>query len=131
MFTTTKLVNHRVLVSGTDTAGTQGSTVVDSSQWDEIQMHTSFNEAQLAFDDAVEEFFAPITEATEALAASTEVSEDDLNVWVVKPGADAVPGTQGVAYSLTQDSKILRLIEEGNTDRLIWVDGDLEILAHA
>ena len=48
-FTTTALVGNRVLVRGTDFLGTEGSTVLDSSQWVELNRHKQHKSATKEF----------------------------------------------------------------------------------
>lgn len=126
-FSTINLTNDRVLVKGTDVHGTTGETVLDGSQWAEVKAHSQHLDAHEAFDSAVEEFFRPLTEASEALAKP--VTKVDPNATVVlQEEVEPTAGTQGIVVSLTRESQILRLIEGGNTDRLIWVGDDLEIV---
>jgi uncharacterized protein (DUF924 family) len=128
-FNTKQLVNNRVLVEGTDVSGTEGQTVIDGTQWAEVQSRKDFNHATEAFDKAVEEFFAPLAEAAEQANKALERPEDSLGYIVLEEQVEGTPANAGQLVKLTKDSQILRLIEEGNSDRLVWVEGDLEILA--
>jgi hypothetical protein len=129
-FTTTTLVNERVLVSGTDQFGAEGKTVLNSAEWTEVNKRKDFDQAKSAFDAAVEEFFAPLTDAADALNnAVAPKPTDSMSYVVLTEGNPGTPATQEVLVKLSRDSVILRLIESGNYDRLVWVDGELEVLA--
>lgn len=131
-FSVTTLSGHRALVRGTDNHGTTDETVLDTTQWDEIKSHFAGDSALADFDAAVEEFFAPLTEAKEAFEAAVKARETDpLAELVVHEPIEATAGHAGLSYTLTKDSQVLRLIEEGQADRLLWVKGSLEITAEA
>jgi hypothetical protein len=134
-FNTAQLVNDQVLVSGTDVSGNEGQVVVNGSQWAELNRRQDFDKAQKDFDQAVDDFFAPLLEAGEKAEAALNAQrpEDPIGFVVLDEGKDATPGTPRKVVTLTKDSQILRLIEDGHDDRLVWVrTGDhvsLEILA--
>jgi hypothetical protein len=129
-FTTTALVDNRVLVQGTDFLGVDGKTVLDSSQWLEVNKATHFKEATNEFDAAVKEFFAPLTEASDKLEAIQKGDAPDPVTFVVlDEETKAVPGKPAHLVKLTKDSIILRLLEQGASDRLAWVNEELEIIA--
>ena len=129
-FKTTRLANHRVLVKGTDQFGTTNQTVLDSTQWDGIQAKVNQTTAEDQFNAAVEEFYAPLLEKIDAIVAAEEKSiVDDAYVLTVGETVDAVEAVEPTVYRLSQDSAILRLIEEGRSDRLVWVNDTLEIIA--
>lgn len=131
-FTTKKLVGHRTLVQGTDGAGVSGQQVLDSRQWDELNGHGEFDKAAKAFDAAVDEFFAPITKAAEAAEAAAQKPGDDPATYVVvNEGVAATAGEQRVVALLSHDSTVLRLLEEGKHDRLVWVNDSLEVTAES
>jgi hypothetical protein len=124
-----KLVGCRVLVTGTDVAGQSGSTVLNSSQWDEFKADKKYDQAAEAFDTAVEEFFAPLVEAADkAKAALVAVPEDPMSYVVLSEKVDGVEGSERTLIYLEKDSIVLRLLEQGDTDRLVWVGDNLEIL---
>lgn len=126
-FTTQRLTNHRVLVK--DTNGSEvKTTVLDSEQWDEIKRHQQFDVASDAFDEAVKNFFAPLTEAADAAEKAFSMPEDTLGIIVMHEGVEGIEEQPTVVISLTHDSMVLRLIESGDTSRLVWVNDELEIL---
>lgn len=128
-FTTAKLTNERVLVKGTDRFGTEGTTVLDGSEWAEVQRRYSFTEATQNFDATVEEFFAPLFEATDKLDASLKRPGPDPITYVVfDEGVEGTPSRHRDVVRLNQDSVVLRLIEQGNFDRLVWVLDSLEVM---
>jgi len=127
-FTVTRLIGNRALVRGDDVTGNTGETVLDTTQWDEITQHKAVDAATAEFDKAVEEFFAPLTKAAEAVGKKLERPTDAIDYVVLHEGTEAVAGTPAHVVRLTHDSKVLRLIEGGNDQRLVWVMDHLEIL---
>lgn len=130
MFSTNTLVGDRVLVTGTDVFGESGKTIVDASQWNELALRKDVSKATADFDAAVEAFYAPLTEAADKAEVAMKGNRpDDASAYVVITEAtEGVPANAGQTVRLTRDSVILRLIEEQNTDRLVWVDGTIEVL---
>jgi len=128
-FTTSKLTGERVLVRGTDVFGAIGETVLDSSQWSEVNSRKEFSQATDEFDKAVAEFFKPLTEAAEKIGKKMEKQPDAASYVVLSEAQAGVEAKPGQLIKLTNDSICLRLIEQGNTDRLVWVDKKLEVLA--
>ena len=125
------MIGGQALVSGTDKLGNEGKTVVSTTQWDELNARSNFSKATEDFNAAVEEFFAPLTEAAKKAERELDHQKQDPAEYVVltegTEGAEAKPAE---IIQLTRDSIILRLIEEGDTDRLMWVDeSTLGILA--
>lgn len=126
-FSTIKLANDRVVVRGTDIHGTSGETIVNGAQWAEVGARTEFKQATEAFDQAVEDFFAPLTQAIEAVESKVAKPSDSIGYVVFEEAEEGRPHKPGQLIKLTRDSVVLRLIEQGNTDRLIWVNGELEV----
>lgn len=125
------MIGGQALVSGTDKLGNEGKTVVSTTQWDELNARSNFSKATEDFNAAVEEFFAPLTEA--AKKAERELNrqkQDPAEYVVLTEGTEGAEAKPAEIIQLTRDSIILRLIEEGDTDRLMWVDeSTLGILA--
>ena len=122
-FTAQNMLGGQVLVTGTDTTGASGSAIVDSTQWDELKARKTFDASKEAFDTAVEQFFAPLTEAVEAMEqAVARPPHDSLSYVVIHEAVEGVNGQPEEIVELTNDSIILRCIEEGTTDRLLWLD---------
>ena len=129
-FNKTELTQNRILVDGTDRLGFSGRTVLDATQFNEMFQHGKQAEAAAAFDAEIEAFYAPITAAIDAYeSAVAAAEEEDLFEVVVQEGVDATPGQPELRVRLTPDTVILRLIEQGESDRLIWVNDKLEITA--
>lgn len=128
-FTINRLVGSRALIQGTDTTGTTGSVVVDTSQWDEINQHRAYGSATEEFKTAVDEFFAPLLAASEKMNKALVTPTDDLDIIVLKDGVTGVEDEPAHVVELNHDSKLLRLVESGQDDRLVWVNEGLEILA--
>lgn len=128
MFTTLKLTGERVLVKGTDSAGTEGNTVLDASEWNEVTAHRSHADASENFDAEVEKFFAPIMKAAEKFAEAGTKEIDPISYVTIHEGTDSVQGRDAVTIKLSHDSIVLRLLEQGDHDRLVWVNDTLEVL---
>ena len=133
-FKITRLQDDRIIVSGSDIQGHTDQIVVDGTQWLWLQGADKESEAVEAFDKAMEEFYAPLAKATDALHAAKANKVDALNYIVVQEGKAGTPAAEEILVELTHDSKILRLIAEDElAPRLIWITtGDtvsLEILA--
>ena len=125
-FSRTNLTGNRVLVDGTDQFGTINKIVLDATQWNELNAVSACADAHEAYDAAVKKFYAPLVKASEALNdAHNAVRQDD--VWYVE-GTKAVAGVPDQAIQLSHDSTVLRLLENGAEDRLVWVGDALEIL---
>lgn len=127
-FTTSRLVNSRVLVQGEDNFGVKGSVVLSSAQWDEVNSEREFTLAKGEFDKAVEEFFAPITAAAEAMKKTTVKTPDPITFLVLEEGEVGSPTKHPVVIKLDHDSVVLRILESNDHSRLAWVNDGLEIL---
>lgn len=128
-FNTTILAGRRVLVTGSKK---NQQTILDSAEWDSIKAHQAYHLAGEAYDEAVTAFFAPIVEAAEkanAALAESLPKRDDAFVIVLAEGTEGVEEVEPEVIQLGRDAAILRMIEEGNTDRLVWVGDTIEITA--
>ena len=128
-FNTTILAGQRVLVTGSKK---NQQTILDSTEWDSIKAHQAFHLAGDAFDEAVTAFFAPIVEAAEkanAALAESLPKRDDAFVVVLSEGIEGVEEVEPEVVQLGRDAAILRMIESGDTSRLIWVGDTIEITA--
>lgn len=121
-FTAQSMLGNKVLVTGTDKLGNAGTTEVDSTQWDDLKTRKNFDASTEAFDAAVAEFFAPLIEAVEAVEAAATPVHDALEYVVLHEGTEGTEAQPEEVVQLTTDSIILRCIEEGQTDRLVWVN---------
>jgi hypothetical protein len=122
-FSAQSMLGNKALVSGTDKLGNEGKTVVSTTQWDELQARQNFSSATADYDKAVEDFFAPLVEAGEKIKDAAKGKTPDAASYVVlKEAVEGEVSTPAEIVQLSQDSIILRMIEEGNTDRLVWVD---------
>ena len=128
-FTKINLTGERVLVRGQDSTGRDGETVLDGSEWAEVNRRLSLKTATVQFDEAVEQFFAPLMEAVEKLeAAGIKQDTDPMSYVVLEEGNEGEASTERVVHHLSKDSIVLRLLENGGDDRLVWVGDTLEIL---
>lgn len=127
-FTTQRLVNNRMLVRGSDITGGVGECTLDTTQWDEIKATKAFSEAEAEFDAAVEAFFAPLNDAKEKLESVGKVDPDPATFVVLREEVAGQPAQPGLLVKLNHDSVVIRLLEQGNHQRLVWVDNTLEVL---
>lgn len=128
-FTTTALANENFLVEGTDVRGRYGECVIHGGEWFAIKRALGTDTAKEQLDAAIEEFFKPLVEAADAFAAAKAPVVDALSVVVLNEGTTGEPAREREVVHLSRDSQILRAIEEGAADRLLWVDGMLVITA--
>lgn len=119
------------LVEGTDFRGRTGETVIAAPAWVDYKATTEVDTAKAEFDAAIREFYAPVLDATSALREAREQEEygDPLSVILLDEGTPASAGSPRRELHLDPGSKILRAIEEGLTDRLIWVGDELALTA--
>lgn len=128
-FNTTELANNQYLVSGTDYRGVHAETVVDGHEWNAFKREQAVRDAQGAFDSSLREFFAPLLEATEELKSVGQATLDPLLHVVEQEAVAGSAGKERIVRALDRDTVILRAIDGGHYDRLIWVNGDLEVTA--
>ena len=129
VFNITRLAGERALVQGTD----EGETaILDTGEFDRLKGNTALKEAEADFGAKVMEFFAPVVEASEAFEqakkAALTVNDPAFRV-VVQEAIEATAGQAERVHILGRDAAILRLIESGDTSRLLWVNGAIEITA--
>lgn len=127
-FTTTALANGSVLVEGTDVRGVTGQQVLVPTKWVELKRKNEVSTAVAGIDAAIEALVAPITAAVEAANAVIKAPSLDPLAYVVE-GKDVEHqhGSKATLVKLDADSIIVRAIEEGASDRLIWVNGSLAL----
>ena len=130
-FNATRLAGNRMLVTGTD----EGErAILDTTEWDEYKHSIAHKEAEASFDAAVKAFYAPIEEATEAARKALEeahaVFTDPAFNIVLEQGSEGVAPKHEVRLVLSKDAAVLRMIESGDTSRLVWVGSDIEITAY-
>lgn len=130
-FNTTELTQNRVLVEGTDRFGVNDRKVLDATEYNELFAADQHSAAHEAFDAAVREFYAPLTAAVEEFEAAHTAEDDDLFEITVQEEVAPTLGQPEIRRRLGRDTVILRLIEQGEEDRLIWIKGELEITAAA
>ena len=126
-FTVQFLANSRAVVSQGD-----HQQVVHTEQYEDLQKRVAFTKAEAEYDLAVKEFHKPLTEAADKLTAAKDARttvEDDTFIEVLKPAVEGVLSAPAEVINLWQDTVIIRLIEQDKTDRLIWVNDQLEILS--
>ena len=128
-FTTTALANEFFLVEGTDVRGKYGECVIHGGEWLAIKRALGTDTAKEQLDAAIEEFFKPLVEAADAFAAAKAPTMDALSTIVLSEGTTGEPARERKVLFLGQSSQILRAIEEGATNRMLWVGDELVITA--
>ena len=126
-FTYTNLAGDRALV----TDGGKRSTVLYVADWNEAMQKLALNHAAEVFNAEVKEFYSVLTEAEERVNAVRAKAIDPNQFVVINEGVEGEQHVCAEVIDLSYDSQIARLINEGNTDRLVWVGNDrIEILAY-
>ena len=127
-FNLTMLAGNQALITGDKS---KQRCVLDASQWIQIKQHQARIEAEEVFDATVEEFYKPLTEAAGEYESRLGqiVKADPAFEYVLQPGTEGTEKTSREVYYLDNASAILRMIESGNTDRLIWVNDQILITA--
>lgn len=128
-FNTQQLAGHRVLVTGVDNKGENRHAILDSSEWDSLRHDKTEAQAKAEFDRATKAFYAPLTAAADALEKAQLPKLDPAYTYVVTEGEAGTDGVEESIIELDDDSVVLRLLEQGDTTRLIWVGDTIEILA--
>lgn len=129
-FNITQLAGNKVLVDGTDFRGTPGETILDGTGFAQLQEQERLRGAHEEFDASVDEFFAPLLEAAQKLEAKHEVVLDPLTNIVLDEGSEGEVRRSATIVELDTDTAILRAIDSGNTDRLVWVKEQLVLTAY-
>ena len=126
-FTYVNLAGDRALV----TDGGKRSTVLFVADWNEAQRRLTLADATEEFNAEVEEFYSVLTAAAEKVNAVQTKAIDPNQFVVIDEGVEGEQHVCAEVIDLSYDSQIARLINEGNTDRLVWVGNDsIEILAY-
>lgn len=127
-FDLTMLAGGKALVTGSKP---EQHCVLDASQWIQIKQHQARIEAEEVFDATVEEFYKPLTEAAGEYESRLGqiMKADPAFEYVIQPGAEGTEKTSREVYYLDDASAILRMIESGDTSRLIWAGDQILITA--
>ena len=125
-FDLTMLAGGQALVTGSKP---KQHCVLDARQWIQIKQHQARIEAEEVFDATVEEFYKPLTEAAGEYESRLGqiMKADPAFEYVIQPGAEGTEKTSREVYYLDDASAILRMIESGDTSRLIWVGDQILI----
>lgn len=128
--TTTKLIGHDYLVSGTDARGVAGETVLDGTEWDHFKLELDRINAVDAIDEAIESFFAPLVAALDnAASVGQHETVDPLRYFVVSEGEEGKPATRRQVVEFNDNTIVLRALAEGHHNRVIWVGDKLVVTA--
>ena len=134
IFNVTELAGHRALVTG----DANQQCILDTTERDELRFLIENREVDEMFEENIEDFFAPLTRAAElhdlrhkTLAQQFNQADDPAFSLVLKEAVEGVEAVEEERVVLSHDSVVLRLIDSGRTDRLVWVGNDrIEIVAH-
>ena len=118
-FTTTALANGSVLVTGA--AGTRSyQTLLDGREFASLKQLEAMNMAEKDYDQKVRDFFAPLTDAVDAVEDVARPTIDPAFIYIVEEGEESVEGRPATIIELDEDTVILRLLDQGNVARLQW-----------
>ena len=90
-FTTTALANGSVLVNGADGLNSY-QTILDGRGFAEIKQHEAVDMAEKDYDQKVRDFFAPLTDAADALEDAARPTIDPAFIYIVDEGVKSVEG---------------------------------------
>lgn len=125
-FTVTYLAGDRALVQE-DTH----QIILDAEEYLAMKLHQEKTGLIAQYDQSVADFFKPLTDMADKIK-SVEEQENRIDPdfhFVLTEGTEGEEPVRREVYRLEKDTVILRLIEEGRTERLIWIGDQLEILA--
>lgn len=123
------LANNQALVTGTDEAGENRRTVLDAYQYNNLVRANKLTEAQEDFDAAVKQHFATLTAAADTLKKATEEKLDPAFNILVSEGNNTDRTDDQYVY-LSTDAAIINMIENDDTDRLVWIGDAIAIAAY-
>ena len=125
-FTITYLAGDRALVQE-DTH----QIILDAEEYLAMKLHQEKTGLIAQYDQSVADFFKPLTDMADKIK-SVEEQENRIDPdfhFVLAEGTEGEEPVRREVYRLEKSTVILRLIEEGRTERLIWIGDQLEILA--
>lgn len=125
-FTVTYLAGDRALVQE-DTH----QIILDAEEYLAMKLRQEKTGLIAQYDQSVADFFKPLTDVADKIK-SVEEQENRIDPdfhFVLAEGTEGEEPVRREVYRLEKDTVILRLIEEGRTERLIWIGDQLEILA--
>lgn len=132
-FTIQYLANDRALITGYDDEGEHHKAIYSSAEYTHLQEHGLYGEAEEVYNNMVAEFYAPITEAVAALDEQKEAiaaaKMDPALYVVVQEEVEGVEEKRQILQRLEHGTVIIRLIENDEVHRLIWVNDSIELLA--
>lgn len=125
-FTVTYLAGDRALVQENT-----HQIIVDAEEYLAMKLRQEKTGLIAQYDQSVADFFKPLTDMADKIK-SVEEQENRIDPdfhFVLAEGTEGEEPVRREVYRLEKDTVILRLIEEGRTERLIWIGDQLEILA--
>ena len=125
-FTVTYLAGDRALVQE-DTH----QIILDAEEYLAMKLRQEKTGLIAQYDQSVADFFKPLTDVADKIK-SVEEQENRIDPdfhFVLAEGTEGEEPVRREVYRLEKDTVILRLIEEGRTERLIWIGDQLELLA--
>ena len=125
-FTVTYLAGDRALVQED-----AHQIILDAEEYLAMKLRQEKTGLIAQYDQSVADFFKPLTDVADKIK-SVEEQENRIDPdfhFVLAEGTEGEEPVRREVYRLEKDTVILRLIEEGRTERLIWIGDQLEILA--
>ena len=125
-FTVTYLAGDRALVQEET-----HQIILDAEEYLAMKLRQEKTGLIAQYDQSVADFFKPLTDVADKIK-SVEGQENRIDPdfhFVLAEGTEGEEPVRREVYRLEKDTVILRLIEEGRTERLIWIGDQLEILA--
>ena len=86
----------------------------------QAKQREAVNMAEKDYDQKVRDFFAPLTDAVDAVAEVARPTIDPAFIYIVEEGEESVEGRPATIIELDEDTVILRLLDQGNVARLQW-----------
>ena len=120
-FNVTELADDRFLIEGTNRKGEHCQTILYSSLYNQIKDEEQTKAAAADMDASIQDFFAPLVAAGERLAQSKERQWDPDFTYVVEAPTKGTESKPGRMIPLDYSTVALRMIEEGDYSRLLWV----------
>lgn len=116
-FVTTRLAGQRLSV----TDGADRAVILSTVEWDAVAAELGKTDVGAKMDEAIKEFFAPLTAALEEASIEYEPVIDEAFTIVVGEDVEASAGAAAKVFNLSQEAAVVRMLTSGDTDRLVWV----------
>ena len=116
-FNITELAGDYLLVDD----GADREVTLDASGWAKISGNTAMDKAAADYDEAIKEFWAPLTKAAENLENAATVNLDEDLFLVTQEAVEGTESRDLTVVELDMETAVVRLLRSGDTSRLRWV----------